>query len=248
MFAGLVVIHCAVAFRLAVGFHLAPDGHLRLQFAHPRLDLARIDGCPHILGPVIVNRVRIVVVKEEVGVIGFFAAPHISDGSSIERFASRQREDSEGLPAAVLDLVLHARGHGCLHDLLHFHALRRGNHSHPLGKHHLPARVRIVRHYVSVLLPHRGALQAQRVLKASGKELPHYRQLVQAQRLPRVGLGNHAGIPPALPYGKEIDAANGQRNQRNDERFLPVFHAVLPQLNGAEAVATNVVMLCAGSE
>jgi hypothetical protein len=63
---------------------LLADRHARLQFAHSLLRLVRVDGGPHVRGPMAVNCVRVVVLEKYVAVIGFVVALHGPDGRGKE--------------------------------------------------------------------------------------------------------------------------------------------------------------------
>src|SRR5579863_9895010 len=71
LFSGLIVSDGAGAFIGAVDMLILTDGHAGLQLVHSRNDLMRVDGGPDVFGPVVVDGVRVVVIKEHVGEILF---------------------------------------------------------------------------------------------------------------------------------------------------------------------------------
>ena len=66
-----------------VGLDLLAEGQPRLQLIHARLGLVRFHGSPHILGPVGIDRVRIVVEIQQVAVILLLGPFHRAHGSRI---------------------------------------------------------------------------------------------------------------------------------------------------------------------
>ena len=234
LFAGLIVGDGAGARVGAVDMSLPlTDRHTGLQFIHSRNDLMGVDGCPDVLGPVVVDGMRIVVIEEHIAEILFLTAVHCADDNGVKVRALRKREDGKGLPGAMGDSVVNLIGRHGLDGLLDVEPLGRWDFSPFFGEFDMTGFVREIGHGVAVLHPDVGVLELKDVVERSGELHAHDGDIVGCEVLVGCGLGKDAGIAAVLEDRKEIDAANGDGDERHESGFLPGLHLGLGLLRCA---------------
>src|SRR5580698_567573 len=225
LFSVLVVGHSAVAFGFPFRMQLLADGEARLELAHAGLYLVRVDGRPHVFGPVVIDFVRIVVKEKQVSKVGLLTAVDGADGRGEEAGAAGHGENGKNLAGAVSHAVAYAGGDGSLDDFLHVHWLQGGNEAGAFVELDLASDVGEVRHCVAVLHPHTRVLELLQVVEVLRKELAHDGDVVLVNGLGCLVLRDDSGVLPLMPYKKQIDSADGQGNESRNQDFLPGSHA-----------------------
>lgn len=178
-FSGLIVGNSAIAFGPAFGLSFLTDGHAGLELAHTGLDLVLVDDGPGGFGPVVVDGVGIVVVKEEVGEVLLLRAVDGADGGGVEVWAAWQSENREDLTRAVRNAVVDCGGRDGFDDFFDVEALRRGEHTGQFREVDAIGVVGKILHGIAVLHPDAGVLELGDVGKGGGEDHAHLGEVIR---------------------------------------------------------------------